>query len=468
MNKVICDICGTTYPETASQCPICGCAKPGDASAVSIDALNEEEVAAGSYAYVKGGRFSNSNVRKRNKAGAASKKKTEVTYEEDESQQEKSGRDRGLWIALILLLLAIAAVLLYMYFTLFAPAGKDDSGTENTGASSETSFSQPELSTPTDQSVSSSATGETDFSEPDGIMHCTALELSTGTIELDAVGNAWLLNVSTTPENTTDTVTFISSNEAVATVTAQGRVTAVGPGSAEITVTCGDIIAKCTVICDFAEPTEDVTEPTTDATEPSTDVSEPTTDATEPTEDAAEPSEPDPNSDDWGMNRSDISFRKPGEKWDLYKGTVSKKLITWYSQDKNVATIENGVVTAVGPGTTVVFGSYNGKKVSCVIRCRFPGEGEETPPSESTPDQEPAENVTYTINKKDVTIKKGETFALTLTDSTGTVVNVTWSAAEKGICTISGNSITGAGKGQTTVSATVGGKTYSCIIRVTG
>ena len=25
MSKIICDICGTSYPETATQCPICGC-----------------------------------------------------------------------------------------------------------------------------------------------------------------------------------------------------------------------------------------------------------------------------------------------------------------------------------------------------------------------------------------------------------------------------------------------------------
>ena len=31
MSKIICDICGTTYPETASHCPICGCAKAGAA-----------------------------------------------------------------------------------------------------------------------------------------------------------------------------------------------------------------------------------------------------------------------------------------------------------------------------------------------------------------------------------------------------------------------------------------------------
>ena len=27
MSKIICEICGTTYPDTAECCPICGCPK---------------------------------------------------------------------------------------------------------------------------------------------------------------------------------------------------------------------------------------------------------------------------------------------------------------------------------------------------------------------------------------------------------------------------------------------------------
>ena len=30
MDKVICDICGTSYPATADQCPICGYEKSAD------------------------------------------------------------------------------------------------------------------------------------------------------------------------------------------------------------------------------------------------------------------------------------------------------------------------------------------------------------------------------------------------------------------------------------------------------
>ena len=53
MSKVICDICGTSFPESATQCPICGCVRP--AEVVSVPETEEEKTG---YTYVKGGRFS--------------------------------------------------------------------------------------------------------------------------------------------------------------------------------------------------------------------------------------------------------------------------------------------------------------------------------------------------------------------------------------------------------------------------
>ena len=58
MSKIICDVCGTSYPETEVQCPICGTAK--------TDAAKSTTGGETGYAYVKGGRFSHANVRKRN------------------------------------------------------------------------------------------------------------------------------------------------------------------------------------------------------------------------------------------------------------------------------------------------------------------------------------------------------------------------------------------------------------------
>ena len=61
MSKIICDVCGTSYPESANQCPICGCVRSGDAVTVRGDTNNTEVNTTGSYTYVKGGRFSKAN-----------------------------------------------------------------------------------------------------------------------------------------------------------------------------------------------------------------------------------------------------------------------------------------------------------------------------------------------------------------------------------------------------------------------
>ena len=60
MDKIICQVCATEYPATAAQCPICGYAKPAAPKAPVNDRAD------GGYQYVRGGRFSSENVRKRN------------------------------------------------------------------------------------------------------------------------------------------------------------------------------------------------------------------------------------------------------------------------------------------------------------------------------------------------------------------------------------------------------------------
>ena len=73
MNKIICDVCGTSYPETETQCPICGCARPGDTAGVSGETGTGKS--ASSYNFVRGGHFSKGNVRRRNNANQPKKSK---------------------------------------------------------------------------------------------------------------------------------------------------------------------------------------------------------------------------------------------------------------------------------------------------------------------------------------------------------------------------------------------------------
>jgi predicted ATP-dependent serine protease len=61
MNKVICDVCGTMYPDNAGQCPICGSSSAAVAQPVSGDGA-QAEGAVGAYGYTRGGHFSKSNL----------------------------------------------------------------------------------------------------------------------------------------------------------------------------------------------------------------------------------------------------------------------------------------------------------------------------------------------------------------------------------------------------------------------
>ena len=69
------------------------------------------------------------------------------------------------------------------------------------------------------------------------------------------------------------------------------------------------------------------------------------------------------------LNSDDITFSAPKETITLYDGPVAFGEINWGSEDPSVATFSDGVVTAVGPGTTEVFAEYFGVKHTCYVDC---------------------------------------------------------------------------------------------------
>ena len=340
MDKVICDICGTSYPANADQCPICGCEK-------AADPLMDEEQgvsdAAPAYKPMKGGRFSDANVRKRNKSAAKPVAQYDYNqdddddydeddedYDEDEVEEGEARSNKGLVTVLVLLIIAILALILYLYFNFFVPTNKPPKESDPAGTTTAVQTEATETEEPT--------------------VPCTSLEISDTDVTLDAVGNAWLLNVVAAPADTTDSITYVSSDEAVATVSSEGCITAVGPGEAVITVTCGNVVVECKVHCAIE------TEPVTEATEA--------------------PTEPELN---WGLNREEFMLRV-GEQWPLYEGDVSTALITFKARDTSVVTIsKSGIVTGVGEGWTMVTAEYNGIVKECKVYCRAP-KTETTPP----------------------------------------------------------------------------------------
>ena len=407
MSKVICDVCGTTYPDTANQCPICGSAKNSvDQTAAGSDGDGGHEAG-----YVKGGRFSKKNVRKRSARAAVQERRTSTTAAKAVQREEKPQSNTGLIIVVVLLLVAIVAVMVYIGILFFKD--RNPAGPVNPSGATQGNPTDPTDSKPTDPIR----------------IPCTEVK-TLPNIELTEVGDTWQLDVVVEPMDTTDQILFTTSDPSVAGVSADGVVTAVGNGVADITVTCGDVVATCVVHCNIQEPT--VLPPFEMAFN---------TKFTDSTTGLAE-----------------VTLSKKGETWRCYKNgmSVSAEEVTWITDNPAVCTVENGVVTAVGKGMTKIHAQYNGTTYSCIIRCNVPAEDVEPKPEPEKP---------YQISSTDVTIKVGETFTLTLKDADGNIKDVAWAANNANV-TIKGNKITGAVAGQANVSVVYEEVTYSCIVRV--
>lgn len=330
MSKVICDVCGTAYAETVTQCPICGCVQSADSKAVSGRA-EEGTRGNGSYTYVKGGRFSKANVKKRNSANhsatvPAAGESRQVKRERMKKEQEEKS-NKGLVITVIVLLLAIVAVVAYIVIRFFAPLpGAQDVAPPETPPVSDMQEVQP-VEVP-----------------------CTAISLDNESITLEGEGAAALLTVTLLPEDTTDTVTFACDDETIATVDENGKITAVAAGETVVRVSCGSVSAECKVVC-VIESVELPTEP-------------------EDTEETpTEPSVPDVEYTFNTVFENEMTLLK-GTTFGLRLQDPNKKSVeaTFNSSNASICTVDaDGTVHAVGKGVTYVNAEYNGKTYKCKV-----------------------------------------------------------------------------------------------------
>jgi len=335
MSKVICEICGTTYPDTEKECPVCGFEKPETAEFAPDDNIS---TAAGTSGRVKAGRFSKSNIGNKRRSTAASSRKRSKR----KSSKKKIWIDVALVISIVFLLVSIAWTITYIYFAYFAnprSSGEDTLPVQTT----------TELTGQTLPPQTQSTTEPADLS-------CTGLTLYEQTVVLNQAGSEWLLNVVPTPVNTTDEITYSSADQNVAIVSADGKIVAVDNGETVITITCGSVSVECKVICQIANETTQPEETQPEETKP----------------EQTQPQETQPvDMSDFKLRKTDITFDAKGQSYTLYKGDIDVADITWTVGKSSVATVKNGVVKAVGPGITNVYAEYNGVKISCVIRCDF-------------------------------------------------------------------------------------------------
>ena len=216
------------------------------------------------------------------------------------------------------------------------------------------------------------------------------------------------------PENCTEEISLVSSNPAVCTVDADGQVTALGEGRAVITAACGEQTGTVSVICDFGSGAA---------------------------------------LEGLALSSDDVTLLAVGEAVSLTVSGVPKGAeVVWSSDDRDVCTVEDGVVTAEGPGVASVTAEVNGKELTCTVRCRF----EEDPAISSG-------NGSNKLDHSDVTLQVGESFEISVVNG----ISGGWNVTDGSVIAVDGNGIvTGVGKGTASVYTVVGGERLECIVRV--
>ena len=400
MSKVICDVCGTSYPETAAQCPICGCVRPVDAP--SIVEEDTEHHATGTYQYVKGGRFSNANVRKRNasKQAVARKKEAPEAKAPAKKKRKKNSGNTGLIITIIVLLLAILAVVGYIIVKFFLPAEKPQNP-------------EPDIIN----------TGLVDEPTPvtDPVIFCEEIVLGATEFVLNAVDEQVSLNAVFTPADTTDTPLYSSNNEAVATVDQNGTVTAVDFGEAAITVSCGNIAVQCTIIVEspFVLDMDNVT--FSEIGTPQTIYS-----GTIPLGEIT-----------WTSDDESVAVVTDGVITSV--GAGSTKV---HGEYKGM-TLSCSVVCDLSDSTA----------------------GTEAPTSNVAPAPYKLKNLVGGSNS-DVTLKVGEKFSLALMDANGNKIEDAKWTVDGSSCTVDNGLVSAVSSGRSVVTVTYNGESFECIIRV--
>ena len=144
-----------------------------------------------------------------------------------------------------------------------------------------------------------------------------------------------------TPQGASGTVTWSSSNPAVASVDANGLVThGTENGQATITASLPNGVSEtCTVRCSFTS--------------------------------SSSGGETSSSSGDLSLNRADFTLQYAGETFRMrVSGTSSTP--TWSIGNTSVASISSdGTVTAVGEGSTTITCTVDGQTLTCIVRCSF-------------------------------------------------------------------------------------------------
>ncbi len=250
-------------------------------------------------------------------------------------------------------------------------------------------------------------------------------------VTLNKTGTQWLvrgrtmaLTATVEPADSTDTVTWSSSDATIASVSSDGTVKGEKVGTATITATAGDKTAS--VIIKVYVPSSEihVTGVTLNKTTEEVEV---------------------------GRTVSLVATVTPDN--------ATNKGVTWTTSDSTIATVSGGVVTGVKEGTATITVKTDdqGKTASATITVK----------AATTP----VVNVTgVTLNPTSGTISTGETFVLeaTVEPENASNKNVTWTSSNPLVATVSDSGVvTGISAGTATITVKTVDKNKTATATVT-
>ena len=212
-------------------------------------------------------------------------------------------------------------------------------------------------------------------------------------------GTSKTLSVKYDPADTTDNkaVTWESSDKSVATVDANGKVTALKDGSATITAKVGKLTATCALTVQEKKLTG------------------------------------------ISLDKTALELSK-GQSSEALKviytpaDTTDDKTVTWSSADEKIATVKNGVVTAKATGTTKITATVGTHKAECTVTVNAKLTGIKVTPDKVTVEKGQKANLNVTYLPADTTDEKA----------------VTWKSENESVATVDENGV---------VTAVAGGKT---------
>lgn len=358
MGKIICEVCGTSYPDTAEQCPICGCTREAVSQMLGDDLTAEQTL--DTKAEKSKSKSKKKEIFDFDEADSQTKKwdGEETTFEETDEEEggedeEKSHPNIFVVILLSILILSLIAATGFLVFRYILPNLGDDTPAQ------------------TIENVQTDPVVTVEQSTGPAIP-CESLVLSSGTkAVLKGVGGKFLLHVNTVPADTTDKIVFTSADESIATVTEGGRVEAVAVGETVVTITCGTQTIECQVVvqsengAEQTQPTEQ--NPEAGDTEPSATGEAPN--ASAPTTPAQQPK---PGEVTLKLKKKDITLGVGYIYQLMLDCGLEQNQVEWSSEHPYIASVDaEGNVRARQRGITVITAKLGDQEVSCIVRCKY-------------------------------------------------------------------------------------------------